>query len=236
MTTSEMLIRAKADFDEVYNAAYEKGKAEVGGADSYYDTFWDVFQKNGERTDYATAFSNGYFNSKNFQPKYDIKPTAVQNMFNNFPDEVDLRDILNECGIVLDFLNATGNYVFNRSKFTALPVINCPSGIYQWFSNCTSLHTIEKLILNRDINATYLSGFGGCSALQNIIIEGEIGDSINFKHSPLLTIDSVNSIINALVKYEGDTPPTLTFHSTVKSNLTENQIATITNEKNWTLA
>jgi hypothetical protein len=212
---------------------------ESGGGDNWYDTFWDVFQQNGTRTDYSQAFRNGCFNAETFKPKYNIKPTgsaSCQNMFSNFPDEVDLREILNECGVVLDFSQGIGNNVFMGSKFTALPVINCPSGIYSWFANCKSLHTIEKLILNRDINATYLNGFGNCSALQNIVIEGEIGNSISFKNSSLLTVESVQSIIDCLVDYSGtDTSPVLTLHATVKAKLTEDQIAAITN-KNWTLA
>ena len=39
MTTSEMIIRAKADFDEVYNAGYEKGKSEGGTDLLQYATF-----------------------------------------------------------------------------------------------------------------------------------------------------------------------------------------------------
>ena len=42
------------------------GEISSGGGDSYYDTFWDSFQENGNRTNYSQAFSG--FNDETFTP------------------------------------------------------------------------------------------------------------------------------------------------------------------------
>jgi hypothetical protein len=49
MTREEKVLQLKQDFDEVYDA----------GKQAEYDAFWDVFQNNGNRTDYARAFADG---------------------------------------------------------------------------------------------------------------------------------------------------------------------------------
>lgn len=62
--------------------------------------------------------------------------------------------------------------------------------------------------------------------------QGGLNQSVNFV-SALLSDETIQSIINGLV--QTGTVLTLTLHETVKSKLTEEQIANI-NEKGWTLA
>lgn len=206
------------------------------GGDGFYDVFWDTYQKNGTRTDYELAFAKGYFDSKNFKPKYDLRATDnIQNMFGGFPDAVDLREILNACGVVLDFSNAIkGGYVFNGSKFTALPTIASKQGLMGWFWGCVNLHTIEKLVIKREWDANKLNAFSNNPKLQNITIEGEIGANFSTATSPALSDASVQSIIDHLVDLTGSTSQKVSFHSTVTAKLTEEQYNTIT-AKNWTI-
>lgn len=195
-----------------YDVLSDEGKSlsrvtvdvKVSSGDNFYDTFWDVYQQNGKRTNYESAFKDGNFAAENFKPKYDIIPTHAQLIFSGFPSECDLRELLNNCNAVLDLSNSTGSYCFNKSKFTALPTIDRSIGynIYHWFSACTSLHTIEKLILNKGTNATDLNGFANCTALRNIVIEGEIGATFDIHWSPL-TAESAKSILIHLVNYAG---------------------------------
>lgn len=216
-----------------------EGYGQGGGSDNYYNDFWDTYQQNGERTEYSSAFGDGNFNKKTFKPKYDMKITGAQKMFSYFPNECDLREILEECGVVLDFSNAAGNYVFNNSHFTALPIIkrSNTTGIYNWFSNCTKLHTIEKIVVNKNIVSPNLNGFAGCSALQNVIFEGEIASNIDFRHSPLLSDASVQNIIDCLVDLTGKDTQTIKFHADIVAKIDANpaQLLAIT-DKNWTLA
>jgi hypothetical protein len=93
--------------------------------------------------------------------------------------------------------------------------------------------TIDKLIVTDKLK--YNSTFNGCSNLENIVFEGTIGNSISFANSPLLTTESVQSIIDCLKDLTGATAQTLTLHADVKANLTEEQLATITG-KNWSVA
>ena len=101
------------------------------------------------------------------------------------------------------------------------------------FNGCTSLKTIEKLTFHKDLK--YTNFFVNCTALENLVIEGEIGNGTSLANSSMLTDDSVNSVINALIELPADAPQTIRFHATVKNNLTQEQIASITS-KNWTLA
>jgi hypothetical protein len=235
-------IREKNGTDNIYKPS-EMPQAikdiESGGRDDYYDILWDGAQQNGQRTNYDQWAHHGFFTADSFYPKYDIKPTGVYQMFANSGLNIDLEQRLQECGVVLDFSNVTsGMSAFQNSRFTVLPVLDCSSmsAPHQWFIGCTQLHTIRKIIVTRKTTA-FNNTFTSCDALKEIRFEGEIVANISFAQSSELSMESVDSIINCLVKYEGTgTPPTLTLHKTVKGNLTDAQIAIITNEKNWTLA
>jgi hypothetical protein len=197
---------------------------DVPSDDSFYNNFWDVWQENGKRYDYRGAFRDVYWTEKNFYPKYDIKPSYTQNMFDGSRIKIDLRERLKECGVVFDFSKITDrcNFTFNSSYFEALPTLdftNFPVNLYPQFANCPYLHTIEKVILTRE--HTYHSGgglFSSYSALENIIIEGEIGNSISFLLCSKLTVESAKSILTHLVNYKGTDNEyinSITFHSNV---------------------
>ena len=73
-----------------------------------------------------------------------------------------------------------------------------------------------------------------CKSLVTVsFVENSIPFSLSFAQSPLLSDESIQSIINGLATVE--TAQTLTLHADVKAKLTESQIAQITS-KNWTLA
>ena len=78
--------------------------------------------------------------------------------------------------------------------------------------------------------------FGYCDSLKEVrFVPNSIVYSINFASSPLLSNDTINSIIDGLADMTGKTAMVLTLHADVKAKLTEEQIASIT-AKNWTLA
>ena len=77
---------------------------------------------------------------------------------------------------------------------------------------------------------------GNCYALSDItFVNRSIKWSLSIANSPLLTAESIQSIIDGLADLTGQTAQTITFHSTVKNKLTEEQIASATS-KNWNIA
>lgn len=75
----------------------------------------------------------------------------------------------------------------------------------------------------------------GCVALQEIRFVAEtIKNNITFSNSNLLTEESIQSIIGGLADLTGQTSRTVTFHSSIKINLTDEQLLQITS-KNWKL-
>lgn len=100
-------------------------------------------------------------------------------------------------------------------------------------ANCNLLETIEIPFDMSKHNAWHMANmFLGCSSLVNVGFVAEtIKESISFAQSPLLSAESIQSIIDGLAIVE--TAQTLTLHSSIV--LTEEQKATI-NSKGWTLA
>ena len=75
-----------------------------------------------------------------------------------------------------------------------------------------------------------------CYALKDVRFKpNTLSLSISIAHSPLLSAESRQSIVDGLADLTDSTTQTITFHKDVKAKLTDTQIATITN-KNWTLA
>ena len=85
-------------YDNGHSDGYSKGRTDE------WSEFWDAFQDYGERTDYYYAFTsnvNGYWNDKNFKPKYDMQPTNM-NRFMRRNGVTNLEEILEKQGVILD--------------------------------------------------------------------------------------------------------------------------------------
>ena len=249
MTISEKILRAKADFDEVYAKGVADGKLQGdGGDDNYeagrqaeYDAFWDTYQQNGKLTNYSNSFAGFGWNSETFKPKYDMKPTAAYMMFRQVAANSPLFDLvehLNNLGVYLDFSECTSfNYAFYNARFTHLGVIDVrkANSITTCFESCYA-ETIDELILKEDGTTTIGTAFKNCGSLKNIKISGKIGVDADFSSCYSLSHDSLISIINALKDFSGtSTTRTLTLHTDAKAKLTEVEMA-IATEKGWTVA
>lgn len=173
------------------------------GGDNYYDTFWDSFQQNGQRTYYYSSFRTSGWNSENFKPKYPIVVVGdASYMFDNSDignqDEADF-DFVEE-GIELDLRGATLlTYAFRSCHgIKRLGVIDCTGcqNINRVFYSCRVV-TIDKLVVHE--NLTYSSVFDYALRLQNITIDGTIAkNGLDFKSCQQLSKASIESIINAL--------------------------------------
>lgn len=235
MAIKQKVDRAKTDYDEVYAA----------GKQAEYDAFWDEFQNNGTRTDYAYAFAGRGWGEKSMVPKYDIKPTRAYCMFRDAfssSDGIDMVSLLESAGIEMDFSNSTDNsYLFHYSAVRRVGVIDISKqqgkATYV-FGYCSRLCTIEKLITSETVE--YGSIFANAKALENLTIEGVIGkNGFDTSHSVLLSKASIISIINALSTTA--TGQTATFSQTAVNNAfggstSAEWLALVATKPNWTIA
>lgn len=216
------------------DAAYQEGLTAgiEQGKQAEYDSFWDAFQQNGNRTDYKYGF-HGWTDGC-FKPKYDLIPTNAAYMF-YYCDVTDLKGLLNNAGVALDFSEATlgTTDLFAYCKTRTIPVVNLShvTTLMKTFQWC-QVETIDELHVNE--NMIFTNTFQNTSNLKDITIVGTIGNTIDFRHCSQLSNASVQSIIDALKDLTGATTIKVQFHATVGAKLTEAQKAAIT-AKNWTL-
>jgi hypothetical protein len=115
----------------------------------------------------------------------------------------DLSQALSNSGVSLDTSGVTNpaSMFASASSIRVLPILD--------FSNCTSIanlcnwcmrvHTIEKIILSDMTTMTSATGaFTRCDKLENIEIGGFFACSVSFADSPLLTKQSIESIMLSL--------------------------------------
>lgn len=209
MSIADKLLRAKTDFDDVYEAGVRAGEAQGGGGydqgvddgrQAEWSDLWDAIQENGYRTSYTYGFMGGSWNDITFKPKYDMAPDwAIISMFQD-SYITDLEQILNDCGVSLDTSN-NGNYnsAFAYGAFTVLPSIifgRWCSQTYETFAHCPDLETIRQITFEcGDVNFT--STFNGCTSLANIEFWGTLCGSINLGDCPL-TRESIESLFSVL--------------------------------------
>lgn len=123
------------------------------------------------------------------------------------------------------------NFFRNCENLVTAPVINfCNATSAQYlFGDCANLETVE--LLNISSSTSNLNNFSGCVKLKNIkFAQSCIKANISFADSPLLTDESIQSIIDGLATVTNDTK--ITFHTDTVAKITEAQQIQITN-KNW---
>ncbi len=217
----------------------------VGGED-YYDTFWDTYQQNGERTDYNRAFCGAGWTLDTFRPKYDIVlaeattiTTGASGMYAFYFAQVngDLSAILKECGVVLDTSRCPDLYsTFERSLFTKIPTVSFEgTGTKEQrytFASCPNLREIEKVIVTADTKLG--SDWGtGCYALEEIRFEGVLAKGTSLRNCSKLSSESIDSLLSVLADLTGGTSQAFRLHSDTINNLTDEQILGFVS-KNWT--
>lgn len=206
------------------------------GGDGHYDTFWDAYQDNGNRKNYQYTFAGTGWNDATFKPKYDIAPTTGGYLFAG-TGIADLVKCLNDAGVSLDISNWNVDMYFaTQSKhLQTLPVLDCrkATNLTYFIYKCDVLRSIEKVILKDDGSQGFDAySFGALPKLEEIRFEGAIGKSLEIKDSPLLSADSVQSIIDHLAVVP--VTQTLTLHANVGATITEEQRAYAIS-KNWSI-
>lgn len=202
-------------FEVIADEVYEKGKEYI----------WDVVQQGGTRKDYSMAFY--LWDIDYIRPKYKITPTDVASGNQTFY-KCKIKKIEKE---YFDFsqkpygTSGTHGWYYTFSTCTNLeeiPDIGMQAAInYSYcFSWSGKLHTIE--VIRCDKGTTWNGAFTSCNNLQNITIEGTIGqNNFNVKDCKKLTVASLLSILTALSKDSSiATGKSITF-STVHKDIIE---------------
>ena len=236
----------KSGYDNGYNEGkiegYNEGKAD--GIRSEYDRFWDNYQNYGKRQSYMYAFCQNNWTLETFKPKYDLKVNgSAAGMFYQCKLNIDLADYLEQIGIQLNTEMVTVyNSTFNGTEFTRLEVINTTKSSYlsQLFYSSRKLVTIDKLILKDDGSQTQASlMLGLCNELQNLVIEGVLGDTASIKDSTKLTKASITSVINALSSSKTNKTLTLSeiaVTTAFGSTTSDEWLNLIATKSNWTIS
>lgn len=224
-----------------YGEGYTYG-FENGGA-NYRSLFWEQYQQGGERTDYSFSFAGPGWTEETFWPHHDMVVRNGYQMFAYCDFAGSLKQRLEDCRVQLRFEGeqVLMNLFSYADRITELGVMDfgaVPTSVNNIyiFSQCTALQTIEKLIV--PVGQTDWTGwFSGCSALENIRIQGAIiHGGMNFSDSPKLTRESMLSVLNALADRSGNAGTAkITFGATNLAKLTDADKA-IAAQKGWTLS
>lgn len=223
MSISEKLTTIAENIPKVYKA----------GKNKEWSDFWDIYQENGKRTDYQTAFRYSCWNDNNFKPKYLIQPLNAENMFQrtmitdirmvDLTKATSVGSLCNSSTQGIRYVGQVGN-----SSLTTF------GSVFGW---CHKLISVEKMIVGA--GAQFANAFTGCYDLVSIAFEGTIGYSISFADSGKLNKASILSIFNALSSTKSGQTLTLSaasvtnaFGSTTATEWT-NLVATKTN---WTIS
>ncbi len=184
--------------------------------------------------------TSGWNDTTFFPVQDDIVKGSAYRMFGSC-DITNIKKAYEDRGLVLDFSAATDMQMcFVSCATTELGVIDMSKntatyGASECFAYNNSLVKIEKIIANPQIY--WGSAFSGCTALEEVIFEGEIGSNrLNLSACTKLTHASLMSIINCLVDYSASgTTYTVTLGATNLAKLTDSEKA-IATQKGWTLA
>lgn len=213
MSIAEKLTIIAENEQKVYNAGYEKGKAEGGGdTEAAFEegrqaenkAFWDLITQNNTRKPWAYLLMG--WSCEYVRPPYKICPTSgtLAQMFSENPA---LKKVESE---FFDFSGYTPTQATGTSAWYALFRTSTnleeiedlgmkAGGYYQTYFNCPNLHTIA--VVRTQAETAWNGAFNGCTSLANLKIEGTIGQNgFDVHWSTKLSKASILSILRACNK------------------------------------
>ena len=202
---SEMYEEINKTMFNTYNTGHDNGliEGEAMGRQAQYDEFWDTYQKNPNqtipppKTNYKYMFGGAGWNSKTFNPKYDMIGSSFERTFHSSSIE--------EINVAVDMSGIASS-----------------TGCNQTFYGATALKKISRFV---PPPFAMSNAFTNCSSLEEITIVGNITKDFNISDSSKLNSESLTSIVDHLAEVTDKT--TLTLHATAKGRLTDAQIVTI---------
>ena len=226
---------------EKQNAGIEQGIEQ--GKQTAQDEFWvDYIRTMNSAWNSSYSIAGFGWNDETFRPTRNLTIYQATNMFASCRI-TDLAGIFEEQGVTWSFSSCANlNSLATYSTITRFPLLDTRScgSLHGSFDNCTSLHTIVKIILKSDGTQTFNNTFVNCTRLANIIFEGVIGQNLDMKSSPL-TKESIENVIGCLSTTT--TGKTLTLKKTAKeAAFTDEEWITLITPKsnqydgNWTIS
>ena len=229
MNVAEKEITIAQNVPKVFNAGYEKGKAEGGFLDYAIDL----------------SFAHQNFDVEAVEVVFGAKIKGIVPSCPSFYSTSGMKylkvDFSGECE--KGTISYDSRFRFNTNEYAdtleilELPIIEkfLPNTLNRAFQDRRKLKEIRATI-----DATHCTSFSNnglnCPLLEEIRFKpNTICVGLLLKDCSLLSDESIRSIIDGLVDLTGQEAQTITFHSIVKAKLTDEQISTITS-KNWTLA
>lgn len=206
MTIAEKIARAKADYDEVYEA----------GKKAEYDEFWEKYLAYAKRTGIAYCLFSGAGWNENTRIPYKID--FIRDGYNLFMycGNIPKSEIAK-----IDFSKITNNFpTFNYStEIREIPELDTRGvatvGII--FAYCSGLKSIDKIIL-RDDGSQSIGSFTNCTSLEEVRFEGTLGQNgLNLQWSKKLSAASIESVINILSDTTRDLTVTLSLEAVNKA-------------------
>lgn len=209
----------------VYDAGVEIGKAEGGGGVT------ELF--------YATSVASA-FAGATFPENYEFCAEFEKNisLYNSFENAQNLKSVKLKNTINGSAVTASG---FVRNVRTVETI-----DFSEYYAKFTSLNyfaqnavALKHIYGELDLSecTTNVLWIQGCSLLEEIRFKADtINISITFQWCANLSSEAIQSIIDGLVTITDGVARTLTLHADVKNKLTDEQIATITQTKGWSLA
>jgi len=230
MSIAEKQLTIAGNVERVYDA----------GKKAEYDAFWDAFQKKGQNSNYLCSFAGDGWTADTFRPKYNIPVGYGYMTFRNSKIEADLVSLCQQLGIAITFDKSTDfTQTFANSRFTGIGTVDTTSAssLASTFSGCTYLKKVGKLILKSNGSQTFTSTFFNCTGLEEIEIEGVIGNNINISSSPL-DAKSIVSVVEALSANAQGKSVSLSMAAVNAANWTETEYeswdALVATKTNWT--
>ena len=208
---------------------------------------------------YERGYAKGYAEGRDIWNYVRSIAGAFQN--NTFPEGTNL--VLNVPNLILSANEGNLNYTFRSTTGLESITLKCttrgiPMNSHGAFSRCSDLKFLDLSEFNTTFGVS-TDVFYSCSKLEEI--RGEIENTttnwtlwfascvklreVRFKansikgaftisQSPLLSAESIQSIVDGLADMTGGTSYKLTLHADVKAKLAEEQLSTIA-AKNWTI-
>lgn len=227
---------------EGVNEVYEAGKRE-GASSGDLAEFWGYYI-NPLATDLDYMFAGQRWSNTTFNPPaVALTAKRAMYMFARMGFRGDLAQRFEDCGFSIDFSQCVyiDNMFNNCPAITRIGVLDfsgAKSSAVTVFISCLSLVTIDKIIVGANTKS-YSNWFNGCSALENLTMEGVIDkNGFSVQWSPKLTHDSLMTIINILADKSADTSGTewkVTIGDTNLAKLTADE-RLIAEQKGWIIA
>ena len=199
MSIAEKLTTIAENEQKVYNAGLMIGSGDI----------WDGLQNYGRRTNYENGFR--YWSGATYiRPKYKVvlssqtRPLQVfENCFRLIKVEGKYFDFSNTVPIDSVSSNYCNYSIFrNCEKLEEIEDVGIQAGGYNYtFGWCPKLHAVEVMRCKKE--GEYTNPFRDCASMKNLTIEGVIGNNFTMIQCPLLTKDSLMSIISALYDFSG---------------------------------